>query len=531
MKVIFKEKIELIKDRIKNVFKTYPITMILIYICTIIFTLLTNTDYIKEEFVQKIIECFAIWLFGTFFIENIKPSKIKKIVFYSITGVISILFTYVIEMTELSEKILFYYMATLGALSIYIIIKQSGKDIPEYLLKVTLNFIKVGFIYSILAIGIAIIILICNLLILKIEMEILSNIEILIFGMYFIPQMIYALSNVKEEVPDFFKKVIEYVLMPLVIITFAIIYIYMIKILILRQIPQNTIYRISLGLFLVGGFIWTVMQYFNNERIMYKISLKLPIIFSPFILLQIYAIGVRIAENSLTPARYICVVIIILEMCYILAYLLKRDKLIELIIVADALLIISLLIPGINMFDLSTSSQIKNLEMYNEKGEYTDKEKEKILGAYNYLRYDEKGRKYIEENFTKSDIESIKKLISNNNYNYRYSYKYVMLDNKEDINISGYNKMSQITASKYLNEKNINDTFHDVIFTNKNNNRNFKVNITIEIKDYILKQDNKCIEIQIDEERKMVIYSLSLRYDEYDNIVDNYYIEGYLLEK
>ena len=531
MKFSIKEKIVNLKEHIINMIRIYPLTMILIYICTLILTFLVNSDYMESDAILHILEFLIIWIFGAFLTENLKFKSLKnRIILYIITAIISGVFTFAFEFTDLICRILICYLVTTGAMSLYLLINQSKKDISEYALKVSINFIKVSFIYSILSLGIALIVFVFNILILNIETKYIFNIEIFILGVYLVPQLIYSLINVEEEVSKFFQKVIKFVLMPFVVAVFTIIYIYMLKILILREIPKNQIYRISLSLFIIGGFIWTVMQYFKDESIMYRISTKLPLVFSPFILLQVYAISVRIGENGLTPARYLCIILIIIEICYILIYLFRKNNIKELILVANVFLIISMLIPGINMYDMSLKSQIKNLNIYKVEREYTNKEREKISGAYYYLRSDEKGKKYIEDTYTEKDIKKIKELVGYDKFIEKNTYKHITLNKTDEIDISGYNKIQQMSSSNYGNSNNLKDTFKEVNFKNNNYKDIIKADITKEIMEYIKNENGKVISIQLDD-KKIIIYSMSMGYNESEDIVQNYYISAYLLEK
>ena len=65
-----------------------------------------------------------------------------------------------------------------------------------------------------------------------------------------------------------FVEVIKYVLGILVIIAFAIIYLYIAKIIILRDIPSNQIFRILATLFIIGFPIWTMSKSFENNDLM-----------------------------------------------------------------------------------------------------------------------------------------------------------------------------------------------------------------------------------------------------------------------
>ena len=407
MKVNIKEKIANFKLMLKKLFEKYPLTLTLIYTVSFLFAILMDTDLMDEEWIQKLFMFGTIWGISTFFAENVFEKGKKRIGLYVLTAIISYVFIHFAFINKYEDTVIKWlvcYISTMCAISLHSIIKKSEKDFPEYLLKVAINIAKSSFVYGILAIGVASILWVFDVLILDVTSKYIDNIEILIVGFFYSTKIIYSFINLDDDVNKFFKNLIKYVLMPLIITAFVIIYLYIIKIFALRDIPKNQIFRIATALFIVGGFIWTVMNYFKEEGLMYKISTKLPLIFSPFILLQIYTLGIRISKNGITPIRYAGIVFIIFEALYILCYVLKNKKIQNLIIIADALLIISVLVPIVNAFDVSIYSQIKNLNIYSQKSELTDEDKEKISGAYYYLQYTEKGKKYIKDNLNKEQI-------------------------------------------------------------------------------------------------------------------------------
>ena len=446
------------------------------------------------------------------------------------------------EFEDTIIKWLVCYISSVVAGSAFLIIKKSEKEFSEYILKVAINIIKVSFVYGIISLGIAMILWIFDVLIWDITSQYIGNIEILILGFFYSTEIIYALINLDEEVNKFFKNLVKLVLMPLLICAFAIIYLYIVKILLLRDIPKNQIFRIATSLFVVGGFIWTVMNYFKEEGTIYKISTKLPIIFSPFILLQIYTMGIRIAKNGVTPLRYAGMVFVLFEICYILCYILKKEKIQNLILVADVLIIISILAPGINAFDVSDFSQINNLKIFSQKTDLTDQDKAKINGAYYYLKDTKKGKKYIKDNLSKEQENQIKNFGISNYKNNRYTdYEYISINKKNSININGYNYFTTV-ESLNNDDKNMEKTFSNVKFRNNDNNTAVSANLTNQVKEYIeiYKNDGKDklekyfeehSEIQIDKNKKLVLYSFSIRYSETEDEIDYYYIKAYLMEK
>jgi len=329
------------------------------------------------------------------------------------------------------------------------------------------------------------------------------------------------------------------VLGTLVIIAFAIIYLYIAKIIILRDIPSNEIFRILASLFIIGLPIWTMSKSFDNNDLLDKINRKLPILFIPFIFLQIYSIGVRIANNGLTEARYMCVMLIIFEIIYIAIYMKNAKNIGKILWIFVALLVISVLVPFINMFKVSESSQYNNLKIYKEKTEYTEKEKDKILGAYRYLRYSESGDKYIEKLLTEEDIEKIEQF--NDRY-YKYEYndyeekntrEYLSRsENVKNINVSYYNtlyKIDYVTSNYDKDSKRLS-------FAIQYGGRMTSLDLTEIFEDYIenyyyynyFKENN---EIILNNLTKLIITSYSMSYDKVTGEIYYCDFSGYLLEK
>lgn len=422
------------------------------------------------------------------------------------------------------------YCLSISILAIYFNYRKSNKPFNEYLTQVFINILKSGVVYGVLAIGFAIISSIFIFLILNnIGYTLVLRIEILLLGIYYIPAIIYSFCNVDNEIGKFSKVLIKYILNSLVIVAFAIIYIYIAKIIILRVMPSNQIFRILAALFILGCPIWIMASSFKEDDLISKINKYLPMLFIPFIILQMYSIGVRIANNGITEARYLCIMLIIFEIIYTIIYLINKEKIGNILIAMVALIIISTVVPYINMFKISELSQYNNLKIFKQKTEYTEEEKDKIYGAYVYLR----GTDYVEDYLTRDDIERITSF-SKSGKDARMKYIYASTD-IDNINIQGYNELFFIDAD-YYNDKNIENAFEKIEFKT-DNGKTFYLNLTNAFKNYLDNGNNideyldANYEIDVDENRKVLINHISISYDEVSQIVENYTISAYLLER
>lgn len=550
-----KEKILGVLQTFKKSIGKFPLTIISAIVLTVIYTICLDNYSIETTTLTNISLFIVIFASSTFLIETVLETKIKKkIIYYIIAAIWATVLTYAVNIEEgllgmsntiflfkIERFIICYLIATI-VLAIYYNYKNLNKTFEQYVTSTFVTIFKTSLIYGILAIGIAMITAVFVYLILDGESYILvARMEILLFGVYYIPTVLYSFYDQEEEIGKFAKIVIKYVLGTLVIVAFAIIYMYIIKIIFLRDIPSNLIFRILSALFIIGLPVWTMILSFKENTTLDKINRKLPLLFIPFIILQIYSIGTRILSNGITELRYLCLMLIIFEIVYIIIYLTKKEKVSRILLVFLALTVISTITPYINMFTISNLSQYNNLKIYKQKTEYSEEEKTKIYGAYNYLRHSSiEGKKYIENYLTKDDEELIKKL-KNSGTKKSDNGKNIYVD--KDINyieVEGYKKVYKIDSYSYNSSKEnrtIDETFSNIEINTQESNYSIEANILPLINEYVnhenemnnYSEENN--ELKLDENKKIILERLILEYDDTTKNVSYYNMSGYLLEK
>lgn len=550
-----KEKIVGVLQTFKKSIGKFPLTIISAIVLTVIYTICLDNYSIETTTLTNISLIIVIFASSTFLIETVLENKIKKkIIYYIIAAIWATVLTYAVNIEEgllgmsntiflfkIERFIICYLIATI-VLAIYYNYKNLNKTFEQYVTSTFVTIFKTSLIYGILAIGIAMITAVFVYLILDGESYILvARMEILLFGVYYIPTVLYSFYDQEEEIGKFAKIVIKYVLGTLVIVAFAIIYMYIIKIIFLRDMPSNLIFRILSALFIIGLPVWTMILSFKEDTTLDKINRKLPLLFIPFIILQIYSIGTRILSNGITELRYLCLMLIIFEIVYIIIYLTKKEKVCRILLVFLALTVISTIAPYINMFTISNLSQYNNLKIYKQKTEYSEEEKTKIYGAYNYLRHSSiEGKKYIENYLTKDDEELIKKL-KNSGTKKSDNGKNIYVD--KDINyieVEGYKKVYKIDSYSYNSSKEnrtIDETFSNIEINTQESNYSIEANILPLINEYVnhenemnnYSEENN--ELKLDENKKIILERLILEYDDTTKNVSYYNMSGYLLEK
>lgn len=537
-----KEKIEKIFNKFKKLFETYPLTLFVIVITTVILAITVDTEILDSISLDNILLFSALFGCGNLFIETIfKKIDRKKIGLYILSAIFAIAITFSTNIENdvlgikntvfigYNSRIIVCYLVSTVAITIYIHYKNSKLEFNEYILKAGINFFRTGLIYLLLVIGLAMITSVFVFLLLSGEnYSLVYRVQILLIGFFLLPMSINSVYDLKNEIDKFEKIIVRYVLDVLVIIAFVVIYLYIGKIILLRDMPANQIFRIIAILFVIGCPIWIVAGYFKDNDFIAKINNKLPILFIPFILLQIYTIGVRIYYNGMTEPRYLCIMLIIFEIIYTIIYIKNKEKDGNIILVLVVITIISGIVPYLNMFKVSQISQYNNLKIIKEKENLSELEKEKVAGAYYYLKDTEEGKELITGLLTQDEIDEILKY-NGNSSNKKSIY---LSKNVENIDIADYNKLYVINSYNYYKDYNSIETEFKNIKVD-----NYEIDLSNIILEYIANEENieeyfeENNEYVITENKKIIIESLVLYYDSINKTVTDYSLDGYLLVK
>ena len=557
-----KEKILNLYLVLKRIYKSFPITTFIIVFLTIIYALDNiNNDIINDTWMYNISTFSLVFANGTLLVESIELKRNTKAACYILSMIMAIAFTLCSNEGGFTNSILNHlficYMISIFAGTIFLNYQKSSRQannsLGEYLTSIFIKTLKATFIYSILSIGTLLITSVFIFLILDgTGFELEAALEILILGLFYIPSLIDALCQT-EKVPKthFYRFIIKYLLGTLLIIAFAIIYMYLLKIVFLGKIPSNQIFGITAFLFIVGLPIWTMVKSFDEGQVIDKINHYLPAFFIPFIGLQGYSMTIRILNYGVTEARYLGIMLIIFEISYIIIYFIQNKKQGNLILVFIILTIFSTIVPYVNMYAVSERSQYKHLKLI-KKETYTKKEQEQIVGAYYYLKSHDKDMSIL----TESEIKKIKSFKTDQN-----DYWYDDYDEDEDdyinttylyastklnsINIEGYKKLYSIDKDEYDCEETIEDIFKnfEIDLENELLDDNISTQHSFNILDNILKYieyNQKEIlnekfstinQIQLDDEKSLILTSIKIDYDEDTRIISYYSLSGYLLEK
>lgn len=471
------EKVKDFFNRLTSNYKTYVkqymATNIVIIIATLVFTFANFNAWSK--FLTSFVIIAVIAAINFFVVESYfkeKKSKMYSCVAGFVIAVVLERFAHYNVFGASASRILTGYYIVAFLIGLFKVIKNSGLELSKYCTRVFKNLFGTGVIYGILVVGFILIMTIAiSLLTSGKDYEPVMRAQIAIFGLFLVPATLLSITNTEGESSKFIEAVISFVLLPLTALATIIIYIYMLKILALRQIPQNSIYRIIAGLFVVAFPVWVMTyEYKQKNKFVEVFSKIMPIAFIPLIGLQVYSIGARIGENGITPVRYMGVMFIIFEIiAIVLSIVNKRKYLTNAVLVAAVLMAISTILPVVNMEEISNYNQASRLKNAWRKGErftsLSSEEKATASSAYRYLLRQENSEKYLPKYLDKEELTE--KLIEHyspygdedETYDEkRTTYKRVNYQYPDDgvITVEGYNCIKKFQVYEYdINEENL----------------------------------------------------------------------------
>ncbi len=301
--------------------------------------------------------------------------------------------------------------------AIYFMYRRAGFGFNEYWLAALGETFKALAAYVLLLIGAEVVAWIFCTLITKVEW-LYPVVGIVVTGLALVPLLLAAFCDIRDRRDDgFIRGLVKFVLVPLATIAYLIVYLYIIKIVIQFELPSNEVFTILSIVFTVGMPIWTIASAYEDKGYM-KIVRWMPYMFAPFIVLQIICMGMRISEHGITTSRYMGVMLIVAEIIYLVIYVfsqVKKKDFTEYIMPVVCLLIVTTyLIPGINVYSSVIRSQKKVIEAYLDELADGDTENipkaemRKIRSAYStIMNVDYGGERYIEKHIPEKAVDTL----------------------------------------------------------------------------------------------------------------------------
>lgn len=576
--------------KFKQIYIRYVASIFCVFIIAVV-SIIANQ---KKGFdIESIVTVCSIWLAGNFLVESLwkktaeeaQKNKQKWLIGYGVTFVIAIVFENLSEILKaqkadipnlIFESILYFYIACTVLLAIYVLLRQQKLDLPHCIGRIIFALLRAVGVYLVLNIAVILILEIIDALLVDIDtFRVELNIQLLLSALAYFPTCLLAVSDTSEDNAAFTKKFVSYVLLPCVWIAMFVIYLYVVKIFVTQEVPSNEIFSICASLFAIGMPIWMMASGFVEEKSSrYKKLIHITkYIYAPFILLEIYSMSVRVKAYGLTEQRYAAWMFILLQVIYILwekiyaryARLAGRKKTYNnqadtgdtgtehaneinqtktqinwhyenLILVLVGFLFVGLLLPFGNAQYLSYQSQKSRLV----KNRTLDKEV--AAEAYDYLRGNAYGRRYIKTNLTEAEQDELHSMMyggdTHESEQWESVYFYADPIEEKGIIIDGYAKIYTMTA--HWNEESTIENYENKTITvgdSEYKNVDFTSCISY-YKNLEDKRENQKInekdivyEIQVSDTEKLIITYISFEIDEKQDKINRMFMKGYMLTK
>lgn len=504
---------------------------------------------------EKIIFVCSVWIAGNILVESLwkktaeetRKNKKKWLSGYGVTCFIAIVFQIAadkfaagnVEKRDVTnlifENILYFYIACTVLLAVYVLIRQQRLDMPHCIGRILFALLRAAGVYLVLNIAVILIVEIIDSLLFHMKVwRVETYIQLLLAALAYLPTCLLAVSDTSEDNAAFTKKFVSYVLLPCVWIAMFVIYLYVVKIFVTREIPSNEIFGICASLFAIGMPIWMMASGFVEEKTSRyaKLISITKYIYAPFILLEIYSMSVRVKAYGLTEQRYAAIMFILLQIIYIL----WNRHYENLILVFVGCLFIGLLLPFGNASYLSYQSQ-KNRLVKNQTSD-----KEVAAEAYDYLRGNAYGRRYIKTNLTEAEQDELHSMMydgdTHDSEQWESVYFYADPIEEKGIIIDGYAKIYTMTA--HWNEESTIENYENKTITvgdSEYKNVDFTSCISY-YKNLEDKRENQEInekdivyEIQVSDTEKLIITYISFEIDEKQDKINRMFMKGYMLTK
>lgn len=454
---LLKDKLAFIGKGMKNTFLYFPVTQGSIWLFTLLCTILVScSDSVVMDFGEKLMYFLIFYGTGSFFAEALYQKNGKPWLRFSLYAVFilpAVLFTRLLSLKygtmvfgwdyDSVQSVLPRYIAcyelVLFILAFYFCFRKTRFSLEAYFVRFFAWAVRISIMYFVLIVGVSMVLGIFVELF-EADFEIYIQAQVLLFGIFYVSSLLRGILPGKGEDGRFTEALIKYVLTGLVVSAFAIIYVYILKIVLFRDMPSNAVFRILSGLFLAGLPIWTMNSFYTQRNPLLKISRILPYLFSPLILLQAYSIGIRIYENGITPMRYICVMLLVFEILYITLYYFRRQAVGWLFLAAAGFVFTACCMPGINMYRISFLDQkgaIQKVMTAADPSLLSQRERDKAAGAYWYLKEDMPGNSYL-AGLTAEEEEMLQSVKGEAFPDYHDTFDFYQTEYITALDVSGY---------------------------------------------------------------------------------------------
>lgn len=339
-------------------------------------------------------------------------------------------------------------------------------------------------------------------------------------------------------IPKAFKIIVEYVLFPLYLVLILVLYCYLVKSAVMRQMPVGQInWFVSFATFFYLFFHLALKKYSQDKFISFFFKAGYFIII-PLVIIQVIRFFIRVNEFGFTPWRVASLAYIFFSCIAIVLTAIKSGKFLTFCFPIFSLILILISCTPLNVFDVSTRSQIKiinkvlsnhgytfthDLRIEDDDAIFSDKEKSVLCGSLEYFIGNNNVPEWLSIDYGKVND------FCHNFFGFNYSRGYGNENNdvsryiqfrrtNNPVDVSGYKYLREIIDFEYKNEP---VSFAVYFSSDEDSDDKTKLDITEYILPY-LEEDKEVsgermvdvpLIIQYDSMTKVVIKDLYVRID------------------
>lgn len=397
----FSESIE----KLKRGAVRFPETTSVVFVLAMLSLLINHNvfDFKEvENFILVLLLAIPFSTFGSLIIERMNGELKKRMIIDGVVAIGLVVFFFFIPEEKTGLFMIRFGIILLSGLFTFTMIPYFYKrdNYSIYMLKLISNFAISVLFFFIINLGLsAILFTIEKLFELSISSEFYVDIFIILWEflavVYFVglfPK--YTDKYTVEDYPELLKVLFGYIITPLLIAYTVILYLYFVRVILLKQFPINLLSHLVLW---YGVISVIVLFYIRKIKDQYRLTQLFYRYFPVAIMVPLgmlfLAIGKRIYDYDITPPRYY-VVLVGLWVLGSMLYILRSKKMRSTFLVVAALVILLLSVYGPqNAFNVSLINQEARFETVLK--EYELLENQKIIATPELS----KGRKHVVSDF------------------------------------------------------------------------------------------------------------------------------------
>ena len=376
-----------LNEKTVKTFSRFPIVLINTIIGTFFAIYLVESSKSSHEnyyFFNLVLTCalgLTLFLSVALFSERINLDKSKKSFLNIFALILLILYYFSLPensdiSSEKSEFITRFFLFNLSLHLMIAFIPFIGKNTPNgfwHYNRILFERIIIALVYSgIIYGGLSIALYsIDNLLEIKVRYQIYSELWVFIVGIFNtwfflsgIPEDFHQLES-KSDFPKDLKMLVQYILIPIVIIYLIILYLYAGKIILNWDWPHGKVSSLIIGCSFTGILSLLLIYPLQNtsEKVWIRaFSKTFYIILLPLIIMLYFAVSRRIQDYGITENRYFLLITSFWLFGISLYFIFSKNKNIKLIPVSLCIVSFLTSFGPWGAFDVSVKSQLKRLE-------------------------------------------------------------------------------------------------------------------------------------------------------------------------